>query len=251
MAVQPDLKPDPVPLRVEDVVRDRYGAASQAVEPALCCPVDSDPRYLKLCQEIFRVLKKGGRAAISDIVSDEEVPQHLRDDPSLWSGCISGALTEADFLQAFEDAGFHGLSIESYQDEPWQTVEGIEFRSVTVVAWKGKQGACWDRNQKVVYKGPYQAVIDDDGHTFPRGQRVAVCEKTFELLQAGPYADQPVHVEPRVPVPLPDALAFECTPQHHAGVTAGLSAGVVFRSPRDSKGAGYEATKKGCEPGCC
>ncbi|HBA43146.1 MAG TPA: methyltransferase, partial [Alphaproteobacteria bacterium] len=39
--------------------------------------------------EMFRVLKVGGRVAISDIVSDEPVPQHLRDDPELWSGCVS------------------------------------------------------------------------------------------------------------------------------------------------------------------
>src|SRR5947209_7909831 len=41
-----------------------------------------------LFQEIFRVLKKGGRAVISDIVSDEEVPAPLQNDPELWSGCI-------------------------------------------------------------------------------------------------------------------------------------------------------------------
>src|SRR5205809_819357 len=47
----------------------------------------------QLFDEIFRVLKIGGRAVISDIVSDEEVPEHLQSDPELWSGCISGALT--------------------------------------------------------------------------------------------------------------------------------------------------------------
>src|SRR6266852_4027225 len=55
----------------------------------------------QLFKEIFRVLKKGGRAVISDIVSDEEVPEHLQTDPELWSGCISGALTEDTFLKAF------------------------------------------------------------------------------------------------------------------------------------------------------
>jgi arsenite methyltransferase len=48
----------------------------------------------QLFEEIFRVLKIGGRAVISDIVCDEEVPEHLQNDPELWSGCISGALTE-------------------------------------------------------------------------------------------------------------------------------------------------------------
>jgi ubiquinone/menaquinone biosynthesis C-methylase UbiE len=48
----------------------------------------------QLFDEIFRVLKKGGRAVISDIASDEEVPEEMQNDPALWSGCISGALTE-------------------------------------------------------------------------------------------------------------------------------------------------------------
>ena len=55
----------------------------------------------RLFGEIFRVLKKGGRAVISDIVCDEAVPERLQNDPELWSGCISGALTEEQFLQAF------------------------------------------------------------------------------------------------------------------------------------------------------
>src|SRR5437867_8222715 len=118
----------------------------------------------QLFEEIFRVLKKRGRAVISDIVSDEEVPEHLQNDPELWSGCISGALTEEGFLAAFADAGFYGVQILERDAEPWQTVEGIEFRSVTVEAFKGKQGPCVERNQAVIYRGPFREVLDDDNH---------------------------------------------------------------------------------------
>ena len=90
----------------------------------------------QMFSEMYRVLKAGGRAAISDIVSDVEVPQHMRDDPELWSGCISGAFQEQAFLQAFKDAGFEAVEIEKRDEEPWQVVEGIEFRSVTVIADK-------------------------------------------------------------------------------------------------------------------
>ncbi len=45
----------------------------------------------QLFADVFRVLRLGGRVAISDIVSDEDVPDHLQEDPQLWSGCISGA----------------------------------------------------------------------------------------------------------------------------------------------------------------
>src|SRR6267378_1035000 len=90
----------------------------------------------QLFEEIFRVLKIGGRAVISDIVSDEEVPGHLQNDPELWSGCISGALTEEGFIGAFSAAGFYGAQILKRDEQPWQTVEGIEFRSVTIEAFK-------------------------------------------------------------------------------------------------------------------
>ncbi len=55
----------------------------------------------QMIAEIFRVLKPGGRVAISDIVCDERVPEHLQNDPTLWSGCISGAFHEKGFLDAF------------------------------------------------------------------------------------------------------------------------------------------------------
>src|SRR5205823_5840528 len=129
----------------------------------------------QLFEEIFRVLKKGGRAVISDIVSDEEVPEELQSDPELWSGCISGALTEEGFLQAFEHAGFYGIQILKRDAQPWRTVQGIEFRSVTIEAFKGKQGECFERNQAVIYRGPFKEVLDDDGHRMQRGKPYAVC----------------------------------------------------------------------------
>ena len=52
----------------------------------------------QLFAELFRVLKVGGRAAISDIVSDETVPEHLQNNADLWSGCISGAWREDEFM---------------------------------------------------------------------------------------------------------------------------------------------------------
>lgn len=137
--------------------------------------------------ELFRVLKVGGRAIISDIVCDRPVPAELQADPELWSGCISGALTETDFLAAFEKAGFHGIELVKFDQAPWRTVEGINFRSVTVRAYKGKQGPCTDSGQAVIYKGPGKEFLDDDNHRFQRGVRTAVSEKTFDLFKAGHY----------------------------------------------------------------
>jgi ubiquinone/menaquinone biosynthesis C-methylase UbiE len=93
-------------------------------------------RKQQLFEEIFRVLRPGGRAVISDIVSDQEIPARLQQDGELWSGCLSGAFTEDGFPQAFAKAGFQDIELLKRDDEPWQTVEGIEFRSVTIRAWK-------------------------------------------------------------------------------------------------------------------
>ena len=96
----------------------------------------------QLFTEIYRVVKPGGRVAISDIVADRDIPLELQEDPALWSGCISGAYREDRFLRAFERTGFHDIEIVKRDAEPWKTVRGIEFRSLTVRAFKGEQGSC-------------------------------------------------------------------------------------------------------------
>ena len=195
----------------------------------------------QLFEEIFRVLKKGGRTVISDIVSDEEVPEHLQNDPELWSGCISGALTEEGFLQAFSNAGFYGIQILTRAAKPWQTVEGIEFRSVTIEAFKGKQGPCFERNQAVLYRGPFREVLDDDNHRMERGVRYAVCDKTYNLYRKAPYLQFFEFVEPLNDIPLADAKPFDCS--HTAR-----------RHPKETKGLEYNITTEAsvcCDGGGC
>lgn len=195
----------------------------------------------QLFAEIFRVLKNGGRAVISDIVADEEVPQAMQQDPTLWSGCISGAMTEEGFLQAFADAGFYGIELVKFDTQPWRTVEGIEFRSVTVQAFKGKQGLCFERNQAVIYKGPFREVLDDDGHHMERGVRYAVCDKTYQLYRKAPYAQFFEFVEPLTEVPLEQAAPFACER-------------TTRRHPRTTKGLEYRATTAAsqcCDGGSC
>jgi arsenite methyltransferase len=197
----------------------------------------------RLFREMFRVLKRGGRVAVSDIVADEDVPAHLQNDPELWSGCISGAFREDLFVEAFEKAGFYGMEIVKRDEKPWRVVEGIEFRSVTLLAYKGRQGACLERNQAVIYKGPWKKVFDDDGHVLERGARTAVCDKTFQLYQKEPYAGQFIPVEPLENIPLADAGEFDCRRS-------------AKRHPRETKGLEYNLTDVSadlCGPGgdCC
>lgn len=198
----------------------------------------------QLFQEMFRVVRRGGRVAISDIVSDEDVPVEMQRDPELWSGCIAGAYREDAFLDAFDRAGFYGMEIVKRDETPWRTIQGIEFRSITVVAHKGKQGPCWERKQAVIYRGPWRKVIDDDGHVLERGKRVAVCDKTFQIYNRSPYAKDILPIEPHVVISLEEAESFDC---HRS----------ALRNPRETKGLEYDVTDLSgavcCEPGsdCC
>jgi len=196
----------------------------------------------QLFDEIFRVLRKGGRAVISDIVSDEAVPEQMQNDPELWSGCISGALTEGGFLAAFENAGFYGIQILKRDVNPWRTVRGIEFRSVTVEAFKGKQGECFERNQAIIYRGPFKEVLDDDNHRMERGKRYAVCGKTYNLYKKAPYREFFEFIDPIVDVPLAEAKPFNCSR-------------TSLRHPKETKGQDYNTTtepnNKCCDGGSC
>ncbi|MGG6264937.1 methyltransferase domain-containing protein [Leptolyngbya sp. AN03gr2] len=194
----------------------------------------------QLFQEIFRVLKRGGRAVISDIVCDEPPTEKILNDPELWSGCIAGAFLEHEFLEMFEQAGFYGVEILARQSEPWQVLDGVEFRSLTVRAFKGKQGECWERNQAVIYRGPWKAVQDDDGHTLYRGERMAVCDKTFHIYTNpnGAYQADIIPVEPRVEISLEEAEPFRCS-------------GDQIRDPQVTKGMDYRDTIEQSSSDCC
>ncbi|MDF1583920.1 MAG: methyltransferase domain-containing protein [Methyloprofundus sp.] len=156
---------------------------------------DSDKE--KLIKEIFRVTKPGGRVAIADIVSDEFVPAHMKKDQKLWSGCISGALQEHAFLEAFVNAGFVAVAYDKWENEPWQVVEDIEFRSVTITAIKPKEETAQDRGHAVIYRGPYSEVYDDDGYAYFKGIRMAVSDKMYALLtSSGAYGEDFIGIEP-------------------------------------------------------
>jgi ubiquinone/menaquinone biosynthesis C-methylase UbiE len=185
----------------------------------------SNQEKLTLFREMYRVLKLGGSIAVSDIISDEESPEHLKANPELWSGCVSGALQEHAFLRFLEDAGFYGIEIAHYEQHPWRVVEGIEYRSATITAMKGKEGPCFEKNQAVIYKGPWKRVEDDDGHVYERGERMAVCAKTFDILTKSPYAQAMIPVPPHEEITTKEV--FDCS-------------GPVTRSP--------EVTKRGTRP---
>lgn len=179
----------------------------------------------QVISEMHRVLKRDGRVCVSAIVSDESVTPEIQNEPAFRATGLSSVFREDELLHAFETAGFHGIQILSRQTEPWKTLGGIEFRRLTVQAFKGKAGPCLERHQAVIYKGPWKAVVDDDGHTLYRGQRMAVCDKTFQIYSRAPYAQELIPISPRQELSLASAAPMPCT-------------GSPIRDPRQTKSAG-------------
>ena len=76
------------------------------------CVINLSADKDRVLSEAFRVLKPGGRFAVSDVVTRGEVPDVVRRDMLLWVGCIAGALGDADYAEKLAQAGFVSIAIE-------------------------------------------------------------------------------------------------------------------------------------------
>ena len=201
LAVAQDCQPQVAAALGYDVVEFRKGYLEQIpLEAATAdvvtsnCVINLSADKPRVFREIWRVLRDHGRAVIADIVSDREVPPKMHADGQLWGECISGALTEEAFLSALERAGFYGVSV--LRKSFWREVEGCRFYSVTVRSFKfEKQAGCRYVGQHAIYLGPHKAVIDEEGHLFPRGTLVEVCTDTASKLSNPPYTGSFVLVD--------------------------------------------------------
>ncbi len=76
------------------------------------CVINLSGDKAKVLREAFRVLKPGGRFAVSDVITRGEVPQAVKRSMELWVGCIAGALEEREFERLLAEAGFEEVSFE-------------------------------------------------------------------------------------------------------------------------------------------
>jgi arsenite methyltransferase len=76
------------------------------------CVINLSADKSRVLSEAFRVLKPGGRFAVSDVVVRGEIPAEIRRNVELWIGCLSGALDESDYVSKLSAAGFEDVSIE-------------------------------------------------------------------------------------------------------------------------------------------
>src|SRR5450755_3241139 len=76
------------------------------------CVINLSADKSKVLREAFRVLKPGGRFAVSDVVVRGDVPEEVRKNVLLWVGCIAGALKDTEYISKLADAGFESIEIE-------------------------------------------------------------------------------------------------------------------------------------------
>jgi SAM-dependent methyltransferase len=76
------------------------------------CVINLSGDKRKVINEAYRVLKPGGRFAVSDVIVREGLPAAVRESMPLWTGCVAGALEEQEFIELLTEAGFENASIE-------------------------------------------------------------------------------------------------------------------------------------------
>lgn len=96
-------------------------------------------------------------------------------------------MEEHAFAQSFAEAGFVAIHLDVWAEQPWRELGDLAFRSVTVTAVKPSKTPCARGGFQLIYRGPFASVTDDGGHTFPRGQGVSICDRSFQLLTREPY----------------------------------------------------------------
>lgn len=89
------------------------------------CVINLSPNKLKTYQEVYRVLKPGGRIVISDLVTEGELPDEIKQSFAAWAGCIAGTLEKGEYLDLIRKAGFKDVEIVS-QDTFYEP--GLDYK---------------------------------------------------------------------------------------------------------------------------
>lgn len=146
----------------------------------------------KALQEMYRVLKPGGRLVLSDPICNQEMPENLKQDERLRALCLSGALPLQAYLDMITEVGFGTVEVRAKRPyrilhpNHYDTTEPIFIESVEVCAIKDpmpKDGPCIFTGKAAIYLGNEEYFDDKQGHVLMPNQPIAVCDKTAANLK--------------------------------------------------------------------
>jgi SAM-dependent methyltransferase len=141
----------------------------------------------KAIDEMYRVLKPNGRLVLSDPVTEDSMPESLKNDEHLRALCLSGSLPLNEYIKMLTDAGFGTIEIRAKRPyrvlDPghYNTDELIYLESVEVAAIKDpmpENGPCVFTGKTAIYYGDDEYFDDGEGHTLMQNSPLAVCDKT-------------------------------------------------------------------------
>jgi len=101
------------------------------------CVINHTRNKRRVYDEIFRVLRTGGRFVISDAVTKNPLPAEVKNDPEAWAQCFGGAVTECEYLENIKASGFQNIEIPKRRE---YLKNGYEFISLTIIAIKSTEG---------------------------------------------------------------------------------------------------------------
>jgi ubiquinone/menaquinone biosynthesis C-methylase UbiE len=97
------------------------------------CVINLSGDKRQVLSEAARVLKPGGRFAVSDVIADDDMDEATKRDMVQWTGCIAGALTEGEFTKALQNAGFESIEITE--------THRVHEHAASAIVWARKPSA--------------------------------------------------------------------------------------------------------------
>ncbi|MCH8942392.1 MAG: arsenosugar biosynthesis arsenite methyltransferase ArsM [Bacteroidetes bacterium] len=144
-------------------------------------------------KEIYRVLKPNGRLSLSDPISEQPIPENLKNDERLRALCLSGAISLQDYIDKITAIGFGTIEVRAKR--PYRILDTLHYgtddniliESVEICAIKDsmpKDGPCIFTDKTVIYFGKEDSFDDHKGHLVIKNQPLSVCDKTAVALAA-------------------------------------------------------------------